>query len=1110
MPAGIDAPDVVAADVQPDTAVQELPTLPDVAPPADVPDAADDVPDAALPDAVPDVLPDVAPDVAPDAAPDLGPVDVGEDATVGCATNADCAALDDANLCNGTMACVAGACQIDPKTVVTCPAATGGTCFGPVCETATGKCVDTTLANGTPCDDGNPCTIQEVCTAGACFGQSNPCDDLNACTQDSCNPATGNCIHLPKTSVGCDDGDKCTTADACDAGGNCVGTAVTCGAPKGACWSKTCEAASGQCVDNALSGTGCDDGDKCTTQDTCAAGTCAGTPVVCASANPCVASACDGASGQCGSMNKPGGTPCQSDTDACTTQVCAAGSCVVSGTTTACAPDGDPCTDDTCHATTGCYAKTPDGGSCDDGNNCTSITVCNAGKCTGPIDLNVCPEAALVACPPKYIIQMQSQLLTGKLNLAVAAPMQPGGPTRVSHGLKMPTNTAIPTQNVQLELAVTMTPPPSTPPVLTVTVGAVNGTACGGGIYPATLLPATSGGTYEWNTEAGKTYWIALELDPTIYPKDAVFDAYYTVKTADINGFCDPPSNCAKIACDGKPCSDGNLCTLDDVCAAGACKPGPEKICPPDTNTCTTDVCSLVTGNCGIPLPDGSVCDDGNPCTEKDACKGILCKGDAKVCVDDNNACTLDFCDAGSGQCNYAAPDGSFCSDGNACTSGDTCLAGACKAGVATTCQNDNNPCTNDFCDPVSGSCGKAVADGTACEDGNACTTGDSCAFGYCQAGPAVVCKNDFNACTVDTCDYKTGACNLPILDGTWCDDGNACTDGDKCKTGKCLGGKALVCDDANTCTADLCVPSLGCQNLASISQLTPIIDGTIGSDWVGVMPATTNGQQTDWGVGKNELHAVYLAQDATWLYVAVDGYVEPANAIVGYVDTDYGQGTGVNDFKLLTDQTGLLDNALSNTMTIDSSDFGAEVAFGTVGMQSCALQADGAGWRRLKPVDNLPWIDGQLQATATGFEARIALASLYPGGMPASGASLAVVLRIVNADGSVLSNQVLPSQWFNDGTTGVPNPQPFAVLSVGNCDDGNACTSGDVCSFGNCQGQPFTCADTGNPCTVAQCTPSSGCAPVPMTDGTPCNNASGCTALDKCLSGSCAEGKCP
>ncbi len=48
--------------------------------------------------------------------------------------------------------------------------------------------------DGTPCDDGLPCTAPDACAAGVCTGPPNPCDDGDLCTADSCDPVTG-CRH---------------------------------------------------------------------------------------------------------------------------------------------------------------------------------------------------------------------------------------------------------------------------------------------------------------------------------------------------------------------------------------------------------------------------------------------------------------------------------------------------------------------------------------------------------------------------------------------------------------------------------------------------------------------------------------------------------------------------------------------------------------------------------------------------------------------------------------------------------------------------------------------------------------------------------------------------
>jgi hypothetical protein len=116
---------------------------------------------------------------------------------------------------------------------------------------------------------------------------------------------------------------------------------------------------------------------------------------------------------------------------------------------------------------------------------------------------------------------------------------------------------------------------------------------------------------------------------------------------------------------------------------------------------------------------------------------------------------------------------------------------------------NDNNPCTNDSCNPPNGC---LHAPNTAnCNDNNACTTGDKCTNGQC-AGTALVC-NDNNPCTNDSCNPNSG-CSYANNTAN-CSDGNACTSSDKCSGGVC-SGTPVVCDDKDPCTTDACNPASG------------------------------------------------------------------------------------------------------------------------------------------------------------------------------------------------------------------------------------------------------------------------------------------------------------
>jgi len=69
-------------------------------------------------------------------------------------------------------------------------------------------------------------------------------------------------------------------------------------------------------------------------------------------------------------------------------------------------------------------------------------------------------------------------------------------------------------------------------------------------------------------------------------------------------------------------------------------------------------------------------------------------------------------------------------------------------------------------------------------------------------------------------------------------------------------------------------------------------------------------------------------------------------------------------------------------------------------------------------------------------------------------------------------------------------------------CDDVNACTVGDVCTEGSCEGAAIGCDDD-NPCTDDVCSPADGCLHVPQ-DGMPCDDLVACTTADTCSGGVC------
>jgi cysteine-rich repeat protein len=324
---------------------------------------------------------------------------------------------------------------------------------------------------------------------------------------------------------------------------------------------------------------------------------------------------------------------------------------------------------------------------------------------------------------------------------------------------------------------------------------------------------------------------------------------------------CNGEAGCEHTALSGTECKDGNPCTVADTCKDGVCA-GTLVDCD-DENPCTDDSCDE-TGGCVFEanLAD---CDDGDPCTVADACADTVCSGFPVACdcstdadcdaLEDGNACNgtltcntskvpflcqtvpgsvvqcaapqgvnapclVAACNPATGKCEETAGKiGMPCDDMDACTIADSCADGKCLGGPAANC-NDGNPCTDDWCDELTGC--QHEPNEAACEDGDICTVGDHCKLGQCVPGSSTAC-DDGNPCTDDACDSALGCIHTP--NAAPCDDGNACTALDFCNAGACQFGSAVLCDDGNVCTTDSCDPATGCTYALSTG---PCDDGNI------------------------------------------------------------------------------------------------------------------------------------------------------------------------------------------------------------------------------------------------------------------------------------------
>ena len=366
----------------------------------------------------------------------------------GCENVPNAAACDDGNFCNGPDTCADGTCDLhagDPCSDPTvcnedqglcvgcnadtdCPAPmmspfstcrfTGGFCdeTGTQERTVTtfscvdNRCVSTSEVRTRSCSrdrEGEICGDVTIPGFGDCTEFSDVCDTTgvrrrtiteNVCRSEACatemTVEEQGCGRITD-GMACQDGNRCTTGDTCN-GGTCeTGTPVVCD-DGNACTDDSCDPANGACrsVNHTRA---CNDGDRCTTNDRCGGGACTGTAISCPNdGNPCTNDVCNPADGTCGvprtgSCND--GNPCTSG-DTCTGGTC-------SGMVRSCPSDGDPCTDDVCNPADG-TCGIDNTASCDDGNECTEEDTCSGGACEGsPI---VCVDdgdpCTVEACDP--------------------------------------------------------------------------------------------------------------------------------------------------------------------------------------------------------------------------------------------------------------------------------------------------------------------------------------------------------------------------------------------------------------------------------------------------------------------------------------------------------------------------------------------------------------------------------------------------------------------------------------------------------------------------------------------------------------------------------------
>jgi len=377
------------------------------------------------------------------------------------------------------------------------------------------------------------------------------------------------------------------------------------------------------------------------------------------------------------------------------------------------------------------------------------------------------------------------------------------------------------------------------------------------------------------------------------------------------------------------------------------------------------------------------------------------------------------------------------------------------------------------------------------CDDGDLCNGREICSDSTCAAGAPLVCAAA-RQCTIGSCDAVMGCIVDPVPDGTTCDDEDPSTFADICTAGLCSGSQ-FPPDPPDAFYLELFESydsgqnpdgwlDTGARNSMAEADLFHVFAMSDGNRVFRTTSTATNihshlvaGESEGWS---DYEYSGRMRIDSARGGVGVTLYSDYPNSDEYYRLRRYGSGS----FHLAPhpDAHGTCAGS-TDTRVVPSANTWYFFRF------RAFSEPDGTR------VQAKVWAEGTGEPVHWQVDCLDPVTGAFEGGAPG-----------VWAMGS-------GSRYWDDlavaPVAGEGMPEAECAMNA-DCSDGDTCNGGEICVGGSCEpGEALRCQDS-DACNVVYCDISLGCVVEQVPNGEPCDDGDLCTTQDVCLAGVCTGGR--